>query len=165
MTDLQREWYAKAKASGFEDIETGSDGQGLLKTDKRIEPGRGDEYQASADYYRRAGVFLHHRARWEPGEREAWALHAGGVGMNEIARQVHRGNTWVHATLNRLRAEMIGGVGRAAKVPVPYRENARALWKWLEHQANVLSDEDLIAMAPTLLEVVKSTPKASSTRR
>jgi hypothetical protein len=157
---LQREWYAKLKASGFEDIETGDEHDGLLKTDKRIEEGRGEEYQASAEYYRCAGVFLHHRHWRDQRERLIWELHSEGVGMNEIARRARAGNTLVHATINRLRDEMLapGNEGNKAR-------NGRALWRWLEREAKKLSDEDLIAMAPTFLELARpSTPKPCSTK-
>jgi hypothetical protein len=160
LTALQREWYAKLKASGFEDIETGGE-DGLLKTDKRIEDGRGDEYQASAEYYRRAGRFLHAR-RWEDvTERRIWELHAAGMGMNEIARSERHGNTKVHATVNRLRAEMLAGnAGNASNTA-----KSEVFWRWVEKETRKLSDADLIALAPTLLAIAKpSTPKRSSTR-
>jgi hypothetical protein len=162
MTALQREWYAKLKASGFEDIETGDENSGLLKTDKRIEEGRGDEYAASAEYYRRAGVFLHHHDFASDADRSIWELHSEGVGMNEIARRTHLGNTRVHATINQLRIEMLdprnpGNQGNKAG-------NSRTLprwFKWLERQALKMSDEDLISMVPTFLDLARSTPKRS----
>jgi hypothetical protein len=159
MNALTREWYAKLKASGFEDIETGDEHSGLLKTDKRIEEGRGEEYAASAEYYRRAGVFLHHREWADDRERRIWELHSEGMGMNEIARTAKAGNTLVHATINRLRAEMLSG--RQGRKP----RNERAFFAWLVRQAKSLKDEDLIAMAPTFLEIARpSTPKRCSTR-
>lgn len=158
---LKHQWYAKLAAEGFEDIETGDEHNGLLKTDKRIEDGRGDEYAASAEYYRRAGVFLHHREWTDERERQIWELHAAGTGMNEIARQTHTGNTAVHATVNRLRAEMLRGGCKAGKA----RRNDDALFRWLRHEADKLSDEDLLAMAPTLLEIARQTPRGSSTKR
>jgi hypothetical protein len=162
MTALQREWYAKLKASGFQDIETGDEHSGLLKTDKRFEAGRGEEYRASAEYYQRASVLLHHR-RWpDARERRIWEMHAEGVGMNEIARAAHAGNTLVHATINRLRAEMLQGNKGKKSHTVP--RNDRTWWRWLVRQAKTLSDADLMAMAPTLLQMAKSTPNPCSTR-
>lgn len=153
MTALQRQWYAKLKASGFEDIETGDNNEGLLKTDKRIEPERVVEYEASAEYYQRAGQFLHARDWPDDWEREIWELHAGGVGQNEIARRTHRGNTLVNETIVTLRAEMLRkGAGREGRKP----RNGRAFLSWLEREARKLNDADLIAMAPTLLELARS---------
>lgn len=165
MTELQREWAAKLKASGFVDIETGDEHSGLLKTDKRIEPERALEYEASAEYYQRAGQFLHARdwdGEGESREREIWALHAEGVGQNEIARRTRRGNTFVNDTVVRLRAEMLR--------PQPSREsrkgrNDRTLLRWLVKETRRMSDADLMAMAPTLLETAKSLiPKRFSTK-
>lgn len=175
MTALQREWYAKLRASGFEDIETGDEHSGLLKTDKRIDEGRGDEYAASAEYYRRAGVFLHQRTWCDEAERAVWELHADGVGMNEIARRVRRGNTLVCDTVNRLRAEMLRRdaparlqreIDRVSRVSCA--RNERAFYGWLINQVQLperLSDADLIQLAPTLLEIARpSTPRRSLTR-
>lgn len=164
MTALQREWAAKLKASGFDDIESGEDG---MLSRSRAETGRvtHDEHVQTASYYQRAGVMLHHRRWSDLRERRIWELHSEGIGMNEIARSVKAGNTLVHATINRLAAEMMGGKrGKRGKRGGPYRRNDRTWWRWLEQQAQKLSDSDLMAMAPTLLQLAQSTPKLCSTK-
>jgi hypothetical protein len=158
---LTKEWYGKLKDSGFVDIETGDEHCGLLKTDKRIEAERHTEYEASAEYYQRAGQFLHSEDWQDDDEREIWFLHSEGIGQNEIARRTRRGNTFVNATVVRMRAKMLrkrGNSGNRAK-------NGPTLWRWLERETRKMSDADLIALAPTLLEIAKpSTPKRCLTK-
>lgn len=162
MTALQREWYAKLKKSGFEDIETGDDSDGLLKSSKRFDTDKrvpiadvAASWEASAEYYQRAGQFLHAREWEESWERDVWELHSEGVGQNEIARRTHRGNTLVNATIVRLRAEMLRkGASRESRKG----GNARTLLRWLVRETRRMNDADLLAMAPTLLEIARTTP-------
>lgn len=154
---LQREWYAKLKASGFSDIETGADHDGLLKTDKRIEEGRGEEYQAQAEYYRRAGVFLNHH-RWnDPRHRTAWALHAGGTGMNEIAKALGWGDGRTHELLKALRQEMLGAkrVNRGLSQRALKKRNGRAFFRWAAKKVDNLAPDELLDLLPMLMSVAR----------
>ena len=153
LSALQREWYGKLAASGFEDIETGPHHAGLLKTDKRIDPTRVEDYDAQAEYYRRAGLFLHaHRFRSRL-ERDMWAMHADGRPLRDIDAELEVGNLRrVHETIARLRARMLGNPGNPGN---PRGGNTGAWLKRLEAQVRRWDDDLLLTLAPTLLRALR----------
>lgn len=90
---LQREWDAKLKASGFEDIEQRHDGNLKTWASARVfkEKRNGEYYENKAvyyqsveEYYRLAGQFLHTYKFDSDKERLIWEKHADGMSMNEI---------------------------------------------------------------------------------
>lgn len=127
---LRREWYSKLKAAGFQDIETGDEHSGLLKTDKRFQDGHESADEAQAEYYRLAGVFLHDH-RWQTTrDRDVWAAHAAGVPMREIAKRCRTYVRLVHATVGRLRAIMLAGTTtKLGRPKVPGGRSSVTAWK------------------------------------
>lgn len=127
---LKREWYARLKASGFEDIETGDEHDGLLKTDKRFQDGHESVDAAQAEYYRLASVFLHEHRFANVRERRIWEAHAGGIPMREIAKRCRTYVRLVHATVNTLRALMLAEPStRKGRPRVPGGRSSATAWK------------------------------------
>jgi hypothetical protein len=116
----QREWYAKAKESGFHDLE-GSSGDGPLSDRGNLHPVAetreeyerlasrmtdGDEYTAWAESVLHAGRFSSRE------EREAWRLHVEGLSQIEIAPAL----TTTRATVRTHLAAVKDRVSKVSKV-------------------------------------------------
>lgn len=87
---LQRKWYAKAKASGFQDIERNEDELHSLTSyagNNRYNPPR---REAWTEYYRLAGQFLNEWKFESASERLIWELHAEGYTIREIAALIKK---------------------------------------------------------------------------
>lgn len=88
LKDLQKLWYQKLKASGFEDIEDTESPREYLKTWHscyflhRHEP---ETFQLQQEYYRRASHFLHDHSFQTPSERLIWQYHTDGMSQRDIA--------------------------------------------------------------------------------
>lgn len=112
---IQKEWYAKAKASGYEDIEEDSHGEQRLK--KYVAnylwlKHRPDRYALQANYYRAAGHFLYDHKFKNELEKKIWTLHAEGVSVRIIAERLskehYKISKWrAHTTIQRLTKIMI----------------------------------------------------------
>jgi len=127
---LKREWYAKLRASGFQDIETGDEHDGLLKTDKRFQDGHESADAAQAEYYRLASSFLYEHRFKTPRDRRIWEAHAEGVPMREIAKRCRTYVRLVHATVNTLRALMLAEpTSRMGRPRVPGGRSSATAWK------------------------------------
>jgi hypothetical protein len=106
---LQSQWYGALRGEGFVDIE-GADGleePGGRRRRERV------DWEATAEYYRMAGVFLHDHQFESAIERRIWELHCEGMSHRRIVREL--GNRYKHrvlATIGRLRRTMLAG-GRA----------------------------------------------------
>jgi hypothetical protein len=96
MTALEREWAAKLAASGFQDLE-GRDRDGPLSDRGNLHtPTHGDgEYERLAEriehgsaYHRWAQDVLRTHRFASRFQREAWAVHADGLGYKETARKL-----------------------------------------------------------------------------
>ncbi len=105
--DLIRKWYDKARASGLDDIEiptTSGNMDGRMRTSVRIDQGsplvrQGPE---TAEYYRRAAIFLHEHRFATTQERSIWELHAAGVSYHDIEERLGLTNWRVESTLSAL---------------------------------------------------------------
>lgn len=87
--ELKKEWYQKAKDSGFTDAE---------KSDRWFSDGRNhrwfaleyttEEFLNKEAYFRRASHMLYEFTFESEVQKEIWALHADGLTMREIAEQM-----------------------------------------------------------------------------
>lgn len=89
---LQREWYAKLKADGFDDIERHNlhDDNPLMRRHKhevQITVERGAR-MGREEYFRRAGHWSWDRTFPDRRAAHVWRLHAVGVPYREIAKRV-----------------------------------------------------------------------------
>jgi predicted transcriptional regulator len=164
VTKLEREWAAKLKASGFQDLETPGDRDGPLSnrghlvnhaeaTDEnearlvqRIEMG-----EAETD---RRRAILHMPIRRG---RRAWALHADGVSERDIAKAlgitrdaVRKQLAHVEAAASRIRA-------REAR---PWETDRRNLRRKARNLVSRCDPSVLVEMAKLLL-----TPRGQPTRQ
>lgn len=119
---LQREWYAKAAASGFVDLE-GPTGDGALSDRGNLHPvaETGAEWQRlgqrvsdGEDYTAWADGVLHNFRFASREERDIWRLHAEGYGEREIATALTINRNTVHARIVSVK-ERVGKDGKARR--------------------------------------------------
>lgn len=137
----RRFWYARLARSGFRDIETGPAQDGLLRTDKRVEPTRVSEYAAQAEYYRRATALVHTREWPSALERRIWELHAEGAPYKTIARKAGTYVKLVHETVGRIRREMLAEPARGGGRREPkgyHRGSLRLTLRFTDAEAEAL---------------------------
>lgn len=97
---LQTRWYARLRAEGFRDIESGGEDSRLLdgvnaQTLERATPAR-------AEYYRRCRDFAHHYRRFErPEDQRIAELYAEGYTQQQIAAALGSRRTSVQWRLER----------------------------------------------------------------
>jgi hypothetical protein len=110
---LKAKWYAKLKASGFEDIEQ-PDGRLKVWHDLYFRCHMdADRIQAAQDYYRLARQFVHDHIFKNPIEKRIWEMHAEGISQKQILaallKEGKKGiwNWQVQGTIERLTKEMI----------------------------------------------------------
>lgn len=104
---LQKEWYDKLKASGFKDIENGRESNCVWQDAHVINNGKYNRFYSNVDYYRQAGIFLHHFQFESPTDRAVWDLHTNGCTFRDIAKRL---NCKVHVVLkivHKLRDKML----------------------------------------------------------
>ncbi len=100
---LTKEWYAKLKAEGFNDIEDVTSAREYIKNWStrfhfQYTP---EEFQEKQEYYEIASNFLHsYDFAWIPGaslvnwcDREIWRLHVEGVPYRKISEELSK-NGW-----------------------------------------------------------------------
>ena len=120
LRETQRLWYAILKATGFRDLECGTDPDGMLRTTFTA-PATMQEYREHAEYYRLAERHLRRvtRAKAWPSryEREVWYLHSEGLSIREIVAKVtstmprhSSGIAKVHEIVARHRRAALKGV-------------------------------------------------------
>lgn len=106
---LMREWDAKLRASGFEDIEyRGHDGAPLdmLKHACRIDEDRHPhQLEPTQEYFSRCAEYLH-RGGLQGQERRVWSHHVDGASMRDIARVEGLPLKRVWTIVNALEARM-----------------------------------------------------------
>lgn len=102
---LKKVWYAKLLTVGFDDIEQangalkGDDNSQLEPTYDRSPISTRKVYsslvwkQSQAEYYRRAGHYLHDGDFLEPQHKQLWSLHCDGLTYPEIAKKLNI--TWL----------------------------------------------------------------------
>lgn len=103
---LQREWYARLRADGFDDIEYGRE-DGPLKVACRENRGIDAlDYESTVEYFSRAAEFLH---RWQwPDERmrDVWRRHTDGETLRTIGKAHGCRECWAHGLVSMLRETM-----------------------------------------------------------
>lgn len=106
LAKLQRQWYARLRDDGFDDVEYGRE-DGPLKVACRENRGIDTlEYEATLEYFSRASEFLETRHWTTATEREVWRRHADGASLREIAAAMGRSKKWAERRVSELRAEM-----------------------------------------------------------
>jgi uncharacterized protein YdaT len=88
---LQAEWYKKLKDEGFKDIEdTNSENEFLKDWHSSYFQTRHTplDFEANAEYYRRATALLNGYEFASELERSVWALHSDGVSLRKIAAKL-----------------------------------------------------------------------------
>lgn len=106
---LQKQWYAIASATGFEDAEK----DGMLKewassNRNSISLKHAGPREARQEYYRMAGHFLYDYSFTDETELEIWKLHSQGVAIRDITKKIlamdpkNYKKTMVHVTIQRL---------------------------------------------------------------
>ncbi len=116
---LQAKWYAKIEKGGFEDIEQ-ADGRlklwasGVFK--ERLARKGPNFFEATEEYYRKAGHFLHEHKFESDFAKTVWEFHATGVSIREIVGRLrdkgvktHRRR--VHETLQGLKQLLLKSQG------------------------------------------------------
>lgn len=147
MRTLQRQWYRKLEAEGFENIEyEGGElkalpAPGHLRSDS-LTP---EDYDAHAEYYQRAAVFLRHHRFAADLDRDIWRLHSEGGTFRDIAQQLGTYTRKVNDTVQRLRSIMLNGAGTKGKKGT--KAQLAAMCKRLEHMDIRL----LLQIAPLFL--------------
>lgn len=106
---LQKQWYQKLKATGFEDIEEFDSPRQMLKrwakqdflnmTDAKIEERR--------LYYQEADYFLEWYTFTDPVDKIIWELHAAGKTVREIEKLINLAKSSVHLRINKMKREML----------------------------------------------------------
>ena len=117
---LQRRWYRRLRAEGFSDIEYGVE-NGMLKVACRENRGgrlgaMADpqalegyaplEYEATVEYYSRAGEMLWHYPWDSARDRGVWHLHCQGKSLRQIASARRLSLKQAFTILRRLRLQL-----------------------------------------------------------
>lgn len=107
--ELLKEWDLKLKASGFVDLEgsltntsTACFSDGRVSTARRLE-----YYQDSEEYFRVAGLFLHHYAFSSPRDKWVWRLHSEGLATRAISSETKVYIKTVQKIIRDLKKEMV----------------------------------------------------------
>lgn len=140
---LQEEWDEKLKRSGFVDAEnrkTGRLKRSAGSSTLRPSEARGTvplagrlsrmasqtSKEATAEYFRLAGVFLHEHPFTSDEDRRIWSAHAEGMSVRGISAALRVSYAQVERAVFRLRATML-------KQPVPRWASESARTRWAAH--------------------------------
>jgi predicted transcriptional regulator len=163
VTKLEREWAAKLKASGFQDLETPGDRDGPLSNRGHLvnHAEATDENEArlvqrielgEAETDRRRAI-LHLPLRRG---RRAWALHADGVSERDIAKALGITRDAVRKQLAHVEAAAARIQAREAR---PWETDRRNLRRKARNLVSRCDPAVLVEMAKLLL-----TPRVQPTR-
>lgn len=110
---LQKEWYAKAKESGFDDIEQ-EDGNLKVWSHQFFKVRHNQTlFEAKQEYYRLAGQFLHSHKFADDVEKKIWEYHAtDATSIRDIVKElanigVKTNKNKVNAILRNLSEQML----------------------------------------------------------
>jgi hypothetical protein len=101
---LQKEWYAKLKKAGFDDIEYED---GSLRSAAPRSPMQKDPLirEAIQEYYYMANQFLHTHTFESKREQIIWEYHANGIGSADIVKVLKKVRIKLHES--RVRAIIV----------------------------------------------------------
>ncbi len=103
---LQREWYAKLAAEGFDDVEYGHE-DGQIKVACRENRGLDAlDYESTTAYFSRAAEFLERHDWATPVARDVWRMHVEGASLRDIAAAHGRSLKWAFGWVERTRDAM-----------------------------------------------------------
>lgn len=106
---LQKEWYARLRADGFEDIENQ---EGMLKEwDFNFFRNKFDQikYETTLLYYSRARGLLNTFQFKNELERAIWELHCEGLSERKIASKLRKfRKSWIHVIIAEIRRKTNG---------------------------------------------------------
>ncbi len=105
---LKKTWYKKLEKAGFEDAESVSGQDELLKTwhNHRFKAVR--DLEARTTYYSNASWFLEHHCFDTSLEKRIWKCHAEGITLRETARLLKMGPGKVFLMLKKLKGQFNG---------------------------------------------------------
>jgi hypothetical protein len=105
---LIKKWYDKLKAENFYDIEDNK-GYNNVITHEGAHFYKKDAGQAAAaaDYFYYAVHFANEHTFDSVLDQKAWALHADGFSMREIAKEIGCSSFKVHAIINKYKKEYL----------------------------------------------------------
>lgn len=117
---LQARWYQKLSDKGFKDIEYDEDHLRKHHAEKFLDEYDEIRFNARTEYYQMASDFLNTHKFKNRRQRVIWELHADGMAIREIVRNMtKRGfkayKFLVHTTIQELAAKMIGRKPHATK--------------------------------------------------
>lgn len=108
---LQKTWYNKLAAKGFQDIENSNDSLRLYHSEYFADPRRHSpiSVEARENYFRIAGQFYNDHKFENAWDKEVWGMHAEGLSIREIAAKLKRKGykDKINLALMRLEIEMI----------------------------------------------------------
>lgn len=115
--ELQAEWYEKLEKSGFEDIEdTTSPNEFLKRWDSSYfkTQSRAAEFHSKREYFDLACSYRETKMQGfkyilfgKQLDRAVWELHAEGLSLREIAKEVGKNKTIVHNIVKELSKKML----------------------------------------------------------
>lgn len=109
---LTKEWYAKLKAEGFNDIER-TDGSLTIWASTHVLPYHTmTTFTAKQDYYQLAGQFLYDHKFVDHFEKRVWEMHASGHSVRTIIKALKKERfrayrDLVHGAVVKLRKIML----------------------------------------------------------
>jgi DNA-binding CsgD family transcriptional regulator len=119
---LRKEWYARLAADGFNDIEitdwaSGDSQNFTLGLGNPTQLLRQKGWAASQEYYYQATHYIHVLSS-DPSvserDRRVWALHADGVSMRRIAKEIGISTAYVGKIVKKHRTNMLKNLGAPA---------------------------------------------------
>lgn len=110
LNKLQKEWYAKLKASGFEDAEAPlkKGGFTLVFWSSHYFASKNETtVEAQRAYYYQAGELLHTFPFECDKDRRIWEFHSEGTPLREIAKKERMTLYGIFTYLNKLKKKMM----------------------------------------------------------
>ena len=103
------EWDVKLRMTGFIDIEGGmaKAGDKCFSDGKLTTPRRLEYFKEQIEYYRLAGLFLHHYNFKSPKDKFVWRLHSEGLATRAISKETKVYLKTVQKIIRELKKEML----------------------------------------------------------